>query len=86
MVFPLPPHPSFASQMPPSPLWGEGLRAATRGRPCENFGPFLPVGADLCVRPRFGRTHRCAPTRRRGQLPPYMASPSQGEAVNRKAD
>ena len=23
---------------------------------------------------------------RRGQLPPYMASPSQGEAVSRKAD
>ena len=22
--FPLPPHPSFAPQMPPSPLWGEG--------------------------------------------------------------
>ena len=46
-----------------------GPRAATQGRPCENFGPFLPVGADLCVRPRFGRTHRCAPTWRRGQAP-----------------
>ena len=28
-----------------------GPRAATWGRPYENFGPLLPVGADLCVRP-----------------------------------
>ena len=30
--FPLPPHPPFAPQMPPSPLWGEG-RAAEGGGP-----------------------------------------------------
>ena len=30
---PPPPHPSFASQMPPSPLWGEGFAGGHMGSP-----------------------------------------------------
>ena len=58
MVFPLPPHPSFASQMPPSPLWGEGLRAATWGRPYGDAGPLPPVGTAALGGPRRAGSSR----------------------------
>ena len=48
------------------------------GPPLRNFGPFLPVGADLCVRPK-----------RTGRSPPHPSRPSavppspQGEGKGR---
>ena len=43
------------------PCGGKALRAATWGRPYENFGPLLPVGADLRVRPPLLGAHIGAP-------------------------
>ena len=81
---PLPPHPSFAPQMPPSPLWGEGFAGGHMGPPLRKFRTVIVRrGGPACPPTRPGRTHRCAPTWRRGQLPPYKASPFQGEAVER---
>ena len=72
--FPPPPHPSFAAQMPPSPCGGKALRAATWGRPYENFGPLLPVGADLRVRPPVLGAHIGAPLHSGGGPKNYQFS------------
>ena len=45
-----------------------GPRAATQGRPYENFDPLLPVGADLRVRPPVLGAH-CAPLHGGGGSP-----------------
>ena len=48
-------------------------RAATWGHPYENFGPLLPVGADLRVRPSVLGAHIGAPLHGGGgKSPPYM--------------
>ena len=70
------PHADGASRMPrptsSAPFVGAdvliGPRAATWGRPYENFDPLLPVGADLRVRPPVLGAH-CAPLHGGGGSP-----------------
>ena len=42
--FPPPPHPSFAPQMPPSPLWGEGFAGGHVGTPLRRRKLHTPQG------------------------------------------
>ena len=63
------------------------LRRPAQGQGVPHADGALSVGADLRVRPPVLGAHIGAPLHGGGsKLPPYMASPSQGEAVSRKAD
>ena len=69
------------------PCGGKALRAATWGRPYENFDPLCPVGADLRVRPPVLGAHIGAPLHGGGQVAPSSGLaghlPPQGEGPAR---
>ena len=89
------PHADGASRMPrptsSAPFVGAdvliGPRAATWGRPYENFDPLCPVGADLRVRPPVLGAHIGAPLHGGGQVAPSSGLaghlPPQGEGPAR---
>ena len=55
---PLPPHPSFAPQMPPSPLWGEGKGAHCA--PLHGGGQVAPSSGPAGHLPPRGKVRRTA--------------------------
>ena len=65
-----------------------GPRAATWGRPYKKSGPFLPVGADLCVRPPLLGA-QCAPTAGASPRPTGARqgcpAPSSGSSVSQSS-
>ena len=65
-----------------------GPRAATWGRPYKKSGPFLPVGADLCVRPPLLGA-QCAPTAVASPRPTGARqgcpAPSSGSSVSQSS-
>ena len=56
-----------------SPKGGAKGRAATWGRPYENFDPLLSVGADVPIGPRRGHLHQ-GKALRAHTVRPYMAA------------